>query len=197
MIGAAPAAMQRGATLQGSLPLGPPSGGLACGHPSTSLPRPFWRLGLPGAFWGLYLLWQLVWPCRCWFYGGDVLWHEQGFRFSWRVMLVEKVGQVQFRVVDELNPEREALADNRQFLTAKQEVMMSIQPDLIAQFARHLAQYYEQEQGFGRAAVYADAFVSLNARPSQRFVRPDVDLSRVSASPWRAWSPLWVIPEAR
>ena len=40
------------------------------------------------------------WCCRSAtsLYGGNVLWHEQGMRFSWRVMVREKNGSVTYRV---------------------------------------------------------------------------------------------------
>ncbi|MCA9565864.1 MAG: HTTM domain-containing protein, partial [Myxococcales bacterium] len=48
-----------------------------------------------GAAW---LVVQLALPLRHWAYPGDVNWSEQGFRFAWRVMLIDKVGSVEYRV---------------------------------------------------------------------------------------------------
>lgn len=43
--------------------------------------------------------WRIpVWPLRHWLYPGNVLWTEEGFRFSWYVMLIEKTGLVQYRL---------------------------------------------------------------------------------------------------
>ena len=39
-------------------------------------------------------------PLRAHLYGGNVLWHEQGMRFSWRVMARAKNGSVTFNVRD-------------------------------------------------------------------------------------------------
>ena len=33
-------------------------------------------------------------------YSGNLFWHEQGFRFSWRVMLMEKAGYCEFEIID-------------------------------------------------------------------------------------------------
>ena len=44
------------------------------------------------------MLVQLLLPLRAHLYGGNVLWHEQGMRFSWRVMVREKNGSVTFIV---------------------------------------------------------------------------------------------------
>jgi hypothetical protein len=35
---------------------------------------------------------QLTWPLRYHLYDGDVTWTEDGFRFAWHVMLIEKTG---------------------------------------------------------------------------------------------------------
>ena len=40
---------------------------------------------------GLYILIVLIVPLRYLAYPGDLFWTEQGYRFSWRVMLIEKV----------------------------------------------------------------------------------------------------------
>ncbi len=39
-----------------------------------------------------FFVWQLAFPLRHLIYPGNLLWHEQGFRFSWHVMLMEKMG---------------------------------------------------------------------------------------------------------
>ncbi|HAA15841.1 MAG TPA: HTTM domain-containing protein, partial [Cytophagales bacterium] len=41
---------------------------------------------------GLYLAVQLCLPLRYLAFPGNLFWHEQGYRFSWRVMLMEKNG---------------------------------------------------------------------------------------------------------
>ena len=43
---------------------------------------------------------QLALPLRHFAYPGNVRWNEEGYRFAWRVMLTEKVGFVQYRVLD-------------------------------------------------------------------------------------------------
>ena len=39
---------------------------------------------------------QLLLPLRYLLYPGKLFWTEQGYRFSWRVMLIEKAGYAQF-----------------------------------------------------------------------------------------------------
>jgi hypothetical protein len=89
-------------------------------------------------------------------------------------MVVEKTASVQFKVIDENGKMTEV--NNRKFLTEKQEVFMSYQPDMILQFAHFLAKTYK-ERGFKNPKVYADCFVTLNGRTSRRFIDPKVDLA--------------------
>ena len=69
--------------------------------------------------------------------GGDVLWHEQGMRFSWRVMLREKNGSVTYRVRVP-GEARERLISPTRYLTPYQEREMSGRPDMILQLAHHI-----------------------------------------------------------
>ncbi len=130
--------------------------------------RPIGRLAL-GAM-ALWLLVQIAMPLRHHLYRGDVLETEQGFRWSWYVMIVERGGVATFRVqhpdgrVEEVAPRD---------LTLMQRRMMATQPDLVLQYAHHLR---DQRQG-ERVRVYADVFVSTNGRPNRRLVDPAVDLA--------------------
>ena len=58
--------------------------------------------------------------------------------------------------------------------------MMATQPDMIADYARHLAAE-ARRAGHRDVEVRADVYVSLNGRPSRRFVDPDADLARRDA----------------
>jgi hypothetical protein len=133
-----------------------------------------------------YGLLQVALPLRTHLYGGNVLWHEQGMRFSWRVMAREKNGSVTFMVRSPATG-REWLVSPRQYLNRLQEREMSVQPDLILQLARRIARDFEA-QGHGPVEVRADARVSLNGRPSELLVDPGVDLARqvdgLAPKPW-------------
>jgi hypothetical protein len=117
---------------------------------------------------------QLALPLRHLAYPGDVRWHEQGMRFSWRVMVREKNGSVTF-AVRELRTGRVSLVPPRQYLTRVQEREMSTQPDLVLQLAHHVRDDFER-RGLGPVEVVADAVASLNGRPAHRLIDPSVDL---------------------
>lgn len=140
---------------------------------------------LPAAAVGLFLLVQAVVPLRHLLYPGPVTWTEEGFRFSWRVMLVEKHGIVRYRVTDADG--RTSEVDPSRYLTPLQEQQMGSQPDLIWQLAQVIA-WESEAAGRGRPQVKVDAWVSLNGRPATRLIDPAVDLARVkddlSPKPW-------------
>ena len=124
----------------------------------------------------LFFVVQLLVPLRYALYPSELFWSEEGYRFSWRVMLMEKLGQVQFRVVDGATG-RARMVDNGKHLSILQEKMMSTQPDMILQFAHYLRDYYAR-RGVQAPQVYADTYVSLNGRLGQPLVDPAVDLAQ-------------------
>ncbi len=141
------------------------------------------------ALLGVYFIFQLLIPFRYVLYPGPLFWSEEGFRFSWRVMLMEKSGNV-FFYVKEPATGRTYEVDNHQHLTALQEKMMSTQPDMILRFAHHLAQTY-RNRGVKDPAVYAECYVALNGQRSRLFINPKVNLARQSLG-WQHYT--WVLP---
>jgi len=120
-----------------------------------------------------FLIVQLLFPFRYFMYPGELFWHEQGYRFSWRVMLMDKVGYTTFKIKDKKSGDF-FMVDNENYLTPFQEKQMSFQPDFILEFAHFLGKNFSNE--FNEIEVYAESFVALNGRPSQRFINPEVNL---------------------
>lgn len=141
------------------------------------------------AFLGLFILFQLLFPFRYALYPGNAFWTEQGYRFSWRVMLMEKSGTTIFYVENSETGNRFQVK-NEEFLNPQQEKMMATQPDMILQFARHLKQHYTQK-GVPNPKIYAESWVTLNGRALKPYIRPDVDLASLEDS----WAPKdWILP---
>lgn len=136
----------------------------------------------------LYCLVQVALPLRFLAYEGNVMWHEQGMRLSWRVMLRAKGGEVRFLVSDRATGRR-AHVDPAQYLTDLQLAEMTSQPDLILQMAHRIAEEY-RGRGYSEVEVRADSRISLNGRRSAVLVDPKVDLSRVEDS---LLAPAWVL----
>ena len=141
------------------------------------------------SFVGLFVLSQALFPLRSWLYPGELFWHEQGYRFSWRVMLMEKSGAA-FFYVDGDNCKRPIEVQNRDFLTPNQEKMMATQPDMILQYAQFLEEKFS-EQGIVNPTVKAKVYVSLNGRPSKLFIDPNTDLT-LQEDTWSNKN--WILP---
>jgi hypothetical protein len=142
----------------------------------------------------LYVAFQLVFPWRYVFYGDadrplDLLWTEHGYRFAWRVMLMEKAGTATFYVRDERTG-REGEVVNSEFLTLHQEKQMAMQPDMILQFAHILRDTYAA-RGVVNPQVRAEVYVTLNARPSLPYVNPAINLATEQES-WARRT--WILP---
>ncbi len=129
---------------------------------------------------GLFFLIQFCLPLRHWIYPGNVLWTEEGFRFSWFVMLIDKTGSVEYKVQDPASG-RFWLVNPNQELTGFQTRMLQTQPDLIHQYAQHLGQRW-QAKGYAKIEVYAEAYASLNGRPSQLLIDPQANLMAIPRS---------------
>ncbi len=156
--------------------------------PASTAPRgAMLNLGLVAA-----ILWsslQVLMPLRTYLYDHDVLWAEQGMRFSWRVMLREKNGSIAYRVrADGLT--REKHVSPSKYLTSHQEREMSGQPDLILQLAHHIGREFEA-RGYQSVQVRVDARVSLNGRPARSMIDPSADLMQIHDGLGKA---SWIMP---
>jgi hypothetical protein len=127
------------------------------------------------SMFAVYFVIQFALPFRYLLYPGKLFWTEQGYRFSWRVMLMEKAGTAFFYVRDSRSG-REVEVDNKKYLTYMQEKMMATQPDMMVDYAKFLKQEYINK-GFTEPKVRAQSFVTLNGSGSKEFIDSDVDLS--------------------
>jgi len=120
---------------------------------------------------------QLFLPFRYLLYPGKLYWTEEGYRFSWRVMLMEKGGTAFFHVKDPRTGKRTEVI-NSQYLTDFQECQMSTQPDMILQFAHILAADYQQK-GIKNPIVTAESYVTLNGSGSRLYIDTTVNLANI------------------
>jgi hypothetical protein len=137
----------------------------------------------------VYAIIQVLIPLRFLLYPGHLFWHEEGYRFSWRVMLMEKAGAAYFRV-KEKNTGRRFEVSNSEFLTPLQEKMMSTQPDMIVKYAKYLADVYKS-RGIKDPEVTAEIYVTLNGARSTLFIDSTVNLAAQNTG-WQHYN--WVLP---
>ncbi|MEM8609101.1 MAG: HTTM domain-containing protein [Myxococcota bacterium] len=153
--------------------------------------RPVRRLtfAVGASLLAVHFVFQLAFPMRTALYPGNALWTEQGYRFGWRVMLMEKTGEIDMRVVDNRGG-RTWMVTPRNHMTRFQYQEMSTQPDMILSYAHHLVEQW-RDDGFDDVSVYADAWAVLNGRPRQRLIDPTVDLAKQQDG----WAPkAWIVP---
>lgn len=148
--------------------------------PSTrSAPVPArarWWLRLAGA----WLVVQLLLPLRQHLYPGDVAWTEQGHYLAWRMKLRTKTGSARF-VVHAPSTGSSWVVDPATELSGRQVHKMVGKPDLVLQYAHHLADRWRVEHGL-EVEVRAQVNVSLNHRAVRPLVDPGVDLAAVEPS---------------
>jgi vitamin K-dependent gamma-carboxylase len=133
----------------------------------------------------LYAVGQVLIPLRHLAMPGRAAWTEAGHSFSWHMKLRDKEGDVGFTVVDPRGGKQTRLAPG-EGMESWQYSAMTVRPELIRQFAHHLA-----EQAGPGTRVYAHALISLNGRKPQLMVDPTVDLAAVPAT---LGTPSWVVP---
>ncbi len=134
---------------------------------------------------------QILIPWRNLVFPGNVLWTEQAMRWSWKVMVREKNGDVMYRVKQ---GEREFEVSPRRYLSADQEREFSGQPDMILQLAHHIADVHTSERD--RPEVRVDAWASWNGRTRARLVDPTVDLARIEDKVWPPAAWILVAPKS-
>ncbi len=123
----------------------------------------------------LYAAYQILMPLRSLLYPGNTLWSEEGFRFSWKVMLIEKLGTLDLQVVDAAG--RRYTVPASDYLTPFQARMTATQPDMILELAHVVARDF-LTRGHGQVHVYADSQVTFNGRRHHRFIDPQRDLTQ-------------------
>ncbi len=137
----------------------------------------------------LFFAIQILFPWRYLLYPGELFWTEEGYRLSWRVMLMEKAGYAHFKIVDG-ETKKFFYVDNTDFLTSFQEKQMSFQPDFILEYAHYLGDHFTS-QGHKNVEVYVDCFVALNGRLSERYIDPNIDLYKEKES---FQHKTWILP---
>lgn len=157
-----------------------------------------YRIKLISGIFVFHFLLQSVLPFRYLAYPGNLFWTEEGFRFSWRVMLMEKGGTTLFTVGDPSFPGTIEIV-NANYLSPFQEKQMSFQPDMILQFAHFLRDEFkdstvvikDKKFTFHNPIVKANSFVSLNGKAAKQFIDPNVNLA---LEPYNLKHRNWVLP---
>ena len=144
---------------------------------------------LIGGLLATYLVVQIVFPLRHYFYPGDVSWTEEGHNFSWHMKLRTKSGEAVFTVTHPQSGQTWTIKPE-DYLESHQLMKVITKPDLLLLLAHHLAEEKRRE-GYENVEVRARVVASLNGREPQLLIDPNVDLAKeeVSLLPKR-----WIVP---
>lgn len=129
----------------------------------------------------IYVALQILVPWRHLLYPGYVNWTEEGYHFSWRMKLYHKECKLIFQARDPRTGSAWPIVPQGD-IDIKQYSQMCIRPSLIYRYAVRLGNLIEREGGT-RPAIRAQAAVSLNFRPFQLLIDPEVDLLEKPLSP--------------
>ncbi|WP_291720588.1 HTTM domain-containing protein [Bernardetia sp.] len=142
------------------------------------------------SFFFLFFIVQFFLPWRAYLYPEDPSWTEQGHFFSWRMMLRTKRGNTVFKVSD-TNSNKQETVRPMEHLSFKQSNKMQKDPDMILQYVHFLEDLYKREKGYQDPIIKVESKMSLNNRKPQRFIDPNIDLTKEQ----RTWKPYnWVEP---
>ncbi|QLE01508.1 HTTM domain-containing protein [Galbibacter sp. BG1] len=139
---------------------------------------------------GIYFAIQIALPLRHWFIKGDVLWTEEGHRLSWRMMLRGKSGHISFKLVNNTTG-KVTYVNLRDYLSPKQQRIITSKPDVIWQFAQRIKKEY-RAKGEDISLYAVSSKVSVNGGELKPFIKPNVDLAN---EPWHYFShEEWIYP---
>jgi len=143
------------------------------------------------AFLVVFFVVQVLLPLRHWAYPGPARWTMEGFRYAWKVMVMEKTAVATFHVVS-VDGTRRRTTDGDGELIPLQKKTMASRPEMILEYAHHLRDLHEAQWGTP-VRVTVDAFAALNGRRSQRLIDPDVDLAAIEDD---LRPKTWIVPLA-
>jgi vitamin K-dependent gamma-carboxylase len=134
---------------------------------------------------------QLFVPLRHFLYPGNVHWTEEGHRFSWHMKLRDKQATARFHVTDPVRGNT-WLVSPAFHLTPRQVTKMSTRPDMLLQFAHHIARDQARRRKIPHSLqVRALVTASLHGRPPGLLIDPNADLAAQRRSLGHA---SWILP---
>ncbi|XP_033119818.1 vitamin K-dependent gamma-carboxylase-like [Anneissia japonica] len=144
-------------------------------------------------FLGCFVGWHLLMPLRHLLYmqHSSVNWTLYGHQFSWRMMLNDEEVLLRLHAKLDVDSEEEFIQDiTSTLMNLRQAKRMITDLDLVLQFVNH---WTTKSPGSPEApvSIKAELWKSLNGRPFQRWVDPEVFLSQVDPDDWNQD---WILP---
>lgn len=145
------------------------------------------------ALLGFIIVWfsfQILFPLRHLLYPGSPSWNEEGHRFSWQMKLRDKRARAVFTVLDPATGVEWDITP-RDLLERHQAGKVASRPDMVLQYAHYIARLFDEQEGITDVEVRVRVCASLNGRPAQLLIDPDVDLMQIERNLAHAD---WVLP---
>lgn len=120
-----------------------------------------------------FLILQVILPIRHHFIKGDVLWTEEGHRLSWRMMLRQRSGFINIKIVDNQTKKSTIYIPTKN-LTSKQAYNLATKPDFIWQYCQRIKKEYENQD----ISIFIDCQNSINQKPFQVLIDPNQDFMK-------------------
>lgn len=122
-----------------------------------------------------YLIIQFLMPFRQYLPEGDPSWHGVGHKFSWRMMLADKIGKLKVKVKLPNDPNEYGIK-LEEYICARQFRKITRSSKHLWRFAYFLEESAKQN-GAPDVEVYVSAFKSLNGREFQQLIDSTYDLT--------------------
>lgn len=157
--------------------------------PSEPHPSPYGRAAM--IFVSIYLLIQFLLPFRHWLYKGNVSWTEEGRFFSWHMKTRDKHDCKVLFLATLTETKETWKIPAKKYLTKRQYINMCKHPQMVLQYAHYLGKKLK-EANILDVIVTSRSMVSLNGRPPQPMIDPDVNLLKKNYSAFRHAD--WILP---
>ena len=141
---------------------------------------------------GVFVIFHLIWPFRSHLLTTNPEWTGHGSRFAWRMkMQTKKIDTFKMTVTDGPNGTPQEI-DYKSFLSVNQLKHLVNEPYQIAQFAKYLKEKAIRKGMAKDPIIKATVMVEYNKRPSQLYIDPNTDLTKVDLSPFADYD--WIMP---
>lgn len=134
--------------------------------PKKNFNAAFFRL-----FFVPFFIVQIILPLRHFFIKGDVLFTEEGHRLAWRMMLRERKGTLNIKIVDQ----KTGVFHYHNYaseLTSKQIKVLSNSPDFIWQYCQKI-----KKEAKKPISIFVECEVSINRRPYYKLIDEKIDMA--------------------
>lgn len=140
----------------------------------------------------VFVIFHLLFPFRYMFLTTNPEWTGIASRFSWRMkMQTRNVTEFDMSLTDTKTSNTYHL-DGKSYVTKNQYIHMLEDPFTFIHLSKYISEKLERESGIVNPSIKAKIKVEFNGLPNQYMISPNVDLTKLSESPFEDAS--WIPP---